>query len=122
MLRTLKDLTEHVEAEAVREGKDAIAELRRFRAYFRLAQELAKRRVELGLTQQEVSKRSGIRQSEISKIESGGANPTVHTLNAIAVVLGAEVGLRDAGQPRAKRQRATKHATKVRATRATQAR
>jgi transcriptional regulator with XRE-family HTH domain len=36
---------------------------------------------------------SGIAQSEISRIETGSANPTFATLSALAGSLGADVGL-----------------------------
>jgi len=93
MARTLKDLTKHVEAEAARQGHVAQEELACFRAYYRLARQLSDRRKERGLTQQALSKLSGVRQSEISEIESGSANPTVRTLNALAIALGTEIHL-----------------------------
>ena len=40
--------------------------------------------------------KSGIRQSEISKIERGSANPTFATLSAIAASLGIEIATRQA--------------------------
>ncbi len=93
MAKTLKDLSAAVEREATETGGDAVAELARFRAYYRLARQLTDRRTELAMSQQELAKRCGVRQSEISKIESGRANPTVHTLTAIAGALGAEISL-----------------------------
>lgn len=93
MAKTLKDLSAAVELEAAQSGTDAAAELARFRAYYRLARQLTDRRTELAMSQQELAKRCGVRQSEISKIESGQANPTVHTLTAIAGALGAEISL-----------------------------
>ena len=41
-------------------------------------------RIDAGLTQKELAKVSGIRQSNISRIESGAAVPTLKTLYAIA--------------------------------------
>ena len=41
-------------------------------------------RIEKGLTQAQLSELSGIRQSNISRIENGTATPTLKTLNAIA--------------------------------------
>lgn len=93
MAKTLKDLSAAIELEAAQSGNDATAELARFRAYYRLARQLTDRRTELAMSQQELAKRCGVRQSEISKIESGRANPTVHTLTAIAGALGAEISL-----------------------------
>ena len=41
-----------------------------------------------GLTQQELSERTGITQADISKIETGRGNPSVKTLQRIASALG----------------------------------
>ncbi len=44
-----------------------------------------------GLSQKALSERSGIDQSDISKIERGVANPSVATLERIARALGGEL-------------------------------
>ena len=91
MPKTLKDLSAFVEREATRQGPNAAGELEMFRGFYRVARLIAERRLELRLTQANLSEISGIRQSEISKIESGKANPTFATLSAIAASLGSEV-------------------------------
>jgi predicted transcriptional regulator len=45
-------------------------------------------RMELNLTQKELSKRTGIRQSNISRIENGNSSPTIATLQQIASGMG----------------------------------
>ena len=45
---------------------------------------LIQARIDAGLTQKELAERSGVRQSNISRIENGTAIPTLQTLNAIA--------------------------------------
>lgn len=45
-------------------------------------------RRESGLTQKELSERSGVKQSNISRIESGLSSPTVATLQKIAEGMG----------------------------------
>ena len=45
------------------------------------------------MTQQQLAAASGIRQSEISRIESGHGNPTLKTISALARALGAELHL-----------------------------
>ena len=45
---------------------------------------LIQARLDAGLTQKQLAERSGIRQSNISRIESGTTTPTIQTLNAIA--------------------------------------
>ena len=45
-------------------------------------------RMEQNLTQRELSERTGIRQSNISRIENGNCSPTVATLQQIAQGIG----------------------------------
>ena len=45
-------------------------------------------RVEKNITQKELAKRTGIRQSNISRIENGNCSPTVATLQQIAAGMG----------------------------------
>ena len=49
-----------------------------------VAQALIAARVESNMTQKELAKRSGVRQSNISRIESGMCSPTLATLQALA--------------------------------------
>lgn len=50
---------------------------------FRLANQILSARKRIGLTQLELASRSGIGQSEISRIERGEGNPTVETLSRV---------------------------------------
>lgn len=60
----------------------------------RLGYELFKRRRDLGITQTELAKRSGISRTMINMIENGRTtNPTIGTLNKIATALNAELAL-----------------------------
>lgn len=45
-------------------------------------------RVAQHMTQEELSQKSGVRQSNISRIENGTASPTVATLQALAAGMG----------------------------------
>ena len=45
-------------------------------------------RTSLGLTQKELSLRSGIAQGDISKMENGNANPSIKTLQRLAFAMG----------------------------------
>ncbi len=45
---------------------------------------LIQARLDAGLTQKDLAERSGVRQSNISRIENGSAIPTLQTLKAIA--------------------------------------
>ncbi|MDE2573457.1 MAG: helix-turn-helix transcriptional regulator [bacterium] len=54
---------------------------------------LRSRRQALGLTQQDVAKRSGLLQTNYSKIEQGKSDPRLRTLQEIARALSLEVML-----------------------------
>ena len=49
---------------------------------------LIQARQSAGISQQELSAKSGITQSDISKIENGKANPSVRTLRKLANAMG----------------------------------
>lgn len=44
-----------------------------------------------GLTQKQLAEKTGITQSDISKLENGGANPSLRTLRRLAAALGMRV-------------------------------
>ena len=56
-----------------------------------LAEALAEAREKAGISQRELSRRSGVIQAEISKIEQGKGNPTLMTLRRLAHSLGLHV-------------------------------
>jgi len=82
--KSFNEFMREVEDEAKAEGPEAVEELETFRAYFRLAKEMAAARKAKGLSQQQLANKCGIHQSEISDIERGRANPTFRTLQTIA--------------------------------------
>ena len=45
-------------------------------------------RKNVGLTQKELSERTGIAQGDISKLENGNANPSIRTLQRLAAAMG----------------------------------
>lgn len=102
MSRKFSDFMREVEAEARREGPEAVAELAAFDAHFKLAAELILLRKKRGLTQRQLSARSGIQQAEISRIEGGRANPTLETISVLARSLGGELKLAAAASGRRK--------------------
>ncbi|MBQ2679759.1 MAG: helix-turn-helix transcriptional regulator [Firmicutes bacterium] len=55
---------------------------------FAIVQALIDARTSEGLTQKELSERTGIAQGDISRLENGGGNPSVKTLQRIAKALG----------------------------------
>ena len=54
---------------------------------FQIMSAIAEARAETGMTQKELSERSGIIQAEISKMENGNANPSLKTLKKLAAGL-----------------------------------
>lgn len=58
---------------------------------FELVRVLIRKRVERGLTQGELARRMGTKQSAISRLESGGYNPTIGVLRKVAKALDADL-------------------------------
>ena len=56
-----------------------------------LAQSMIKARLETGITQKELSTRTGIQQSNISRIEQGEYNPSINTLQRLADGMGKKL-------------------------------
>lgn len=63
------------------------------RAALVLGQLVYDRRAELGLTQAELADRAGMTQPQLSRLESGGATPTVPLLARLAAALDAELDI-----------------------------
>ncbi len=79
-----------VDARASREaGARALPELLGFAA--RVGSELARARREAGLTQVELSARSGVQQGAISRLERGVGNPTLGVIEVLAEALGVRL-------------------------------
>ena len=71
------------------------AEARVFESAYALAIQLVELREKRGLTQTELAERSGVDQSDISRIERGSAFPNERTLIRIAEALDADLALVD---------------------------
>ena len=54
---------------------------------YAIIQAIIDARKESGMTQQELSARTGIAQSDISKLENGNANPSLRTLKRLAAAI-----------------------------------
>ncbi len=61
---------------------------------FEIKRALIKARNVSGITQQELSKRTGINQSDISKLEQGKGNPSLKTLQRLAEGLGMRMEIK----------------------------
>ena len=91
MTGTFDDFMQELGKETRRAGPTAVAQAEALKAQFALAVELILLRKQRGLTQRQLSARTGIQQSEISRIEGGRANPTAATLAALVRALGGEL-------------------------------
>ena len=58
---------------------------------YAIMKEMLKAREELGMSQQELSVKTGITQPDISKLENGKANPSIGTLKKIAEAFGKKL-------------------------------
>ena len=55
---------------------------------FSVIEAMLKARKESGLTQKQLSERTGIAQADISKLENWNANPSIRTLQRLAAAMG----------------------------------
>ena len=67
------------------------AEYERTRPEFEIMHALIDARINSNMTQKELSVKSGVRQSNISRIENGTCSPTIATLQALAQGLGKKL-------------------------------
>jgi len=58
---------------------------------FSVIEAMLKARREAGLTQKQLSERTGIAQTDISKLERGSGNPSLRTLQRLAAGMGMRV-------------------------------
>ena len=58
---------------------------------YQMIKAIIEARAETNITQKELSKRTGISQSNLSRIETGVESPTVDTLNKIAMGFGKKL-------------------------------
>lgn len=61
------------------------------RSEYSITRTLIEARISSNMTQKELAEKSGIRQSNISRIENGTCSPTIATLQALAKGLGKEL-------------------------------
>ncbi len=73
------------------ENPEFHAEYAAGRQEFELARALVAARLAANMTQKELAEKSGVRQSNISRIENGSCSPTVATLQALADGMGKQL-------------------------------
>lgn len=69
-------------------------EYRAARYAYELGEAVRGRRLELGLTQVELARRSGMTQSQLSRLEAGGTEPTIRVLDRLAKALDASLSVK----------------------------
>ena len=67
------------------------AEYERTRPEFEIMHALVDARIRQNMTQKELAEKSGVRQSNISRIENGTCSPTIATLEALAKGMGKKL-------------------------------
>ena len=98
MAKKFSDLAQQIkagwgdDARTVYESASLVFE-REVQARAVLGHQLKSARAEHGLTQPALAEATGVHQSEISRIESGAANPTVSTLTKLGAALGLSLQL-----------------------------
>lgn len=80
-------LAEQLKNEEFKKEYDALE------SEFTVIQAILEARIETGLTQKQLSEKTGISQADISRIERGTANPSLKTLQRIADALGKKLVL-----------------------------
>ena len=105
MTGDLDEFLDEVRTDSAKAGKDAVAAFDAYLNHFGLANEILELRKARRWSQQSLAARSGIQQSEISRIERGESNPTYQTLSAIAGAFDRVVGFLPAPPARSARVR-----------------
>ena len=88
METSFDEFYEEIEEEARQEGAAAVSDLRAKELKYTIISSLLTRRRELHLTQSALAARSGVAQTEISRIERGRKSPTIDTYSRLAAALG----------------------------------
>lgn len=85
----MSDLKRYVEKQM--KDPEFKAEYEASETEYQLTRSLIAARMASNMTQKELAAKSGVRQSNISRIESGSCSPTVATLQALAAGLGKKL-------------------------------
>lgn len=89
----LDKFLDEVREESEAAGLESLAEFDAYLRHYELSRQILLRRRSLGWSQPQLARKSGVQQSEISRIERGQGNPTYETLTALAGAMGARVSL-----------------------------
>lgn len=75
-------------------NEDKIKKSRIIEPEFQAILALYEARTDLGITQKELAIKSGVRQSNISRIERGTCSPTIRTLSQLAYAMGKKLEIK----------------------------
>jgi len=82
---------EEYKKKAFAEDQELYKEYKALEPEYEIIKQIIKARSELNITQKELAERVGIKQSNISRLESGNYNPSLDFLKKIAQGLGKEL-------------------------------
>lgn len=74
----MSDLRDYFETQML--NPDFAAEYERLQPQYEIMRAIISAQIEQGLTQEELAKKSGLRQVNIRRLEQGTCNPTLSTL------------------------------------------
>ena len=77
-----------------RTNSEEIKKTRIIEPEFQAILQLYEARTDLHMSQKELSEKSGIRQSNISRIERGTCSPTIRTLSELAYAMGKKLEIK----------------------------
>ena len=75
-------------------NQEQIKKVRIIEPEFQAILALYETRTDLGITQAQLAKMSGVRQSNISRIERGTCSPTIRTLSELAYAMGKKLEIK----------------------------
>lgn len=74
-----------------KKNKEVEAEYNKLQSIYEIKSQIIRLRIEQGLSQKDLAKKVGTRQSAISRLESGEYNPSIEFLDKIAHAFGKEI-------------------------------
>jgi predicted transcriptional regulator len=78
----------------INSNPEVVKELEKNAVEYQVVREIVNARKELNLTQAQLAKLVGTKQSNISRLESGEYNPTIEFLSKIAQAMGKNLDIR----------------------------
>ncbi len=85
----MSDLKKYIERQM--DDPEFVEEYEAIRPEYEAIRAVIAARLECNMTQKELAEKTGIRQSNISRIENGTSSPTVDTLARIAAGMGKQL-------------------------------